>query len=70
VKEYLLRQRIRDAGMNIGEFCEAAGFVRATFDRKITGKNEFDREEICRIRDTLQLSDEDIRDIFFDKEVA
>lgn len=70
MKEYLLRQRIKDAGMNIKEFCAAAGFVRATFDRKITGKIEFDREEICRIRDTLNLSDEDVRIIFFDKVVA
>ena len=68
--ENLLRGKIIGQGMTIGEFCEKANFVRATFDRKISGKTEFTREEIIRIRDTLNLTDDEFRDIFFSRKVA
>ena len=60
-----LRGKIIAKGMTIQEFCTAAGFVRATFDRKLNGTSEFNRDEIERIIDALGLTWEDARAIFF-----
>ena len=65
-----LRGKIVEKGMTIGEFCEAAKFSRATFDRKMNGASEFDREEIERIIDALDLTWEEARNIFFAEDVT
>jgi len=70
MKENLLRAKIVEKGYNIDSFCKAASFVRSTFDRKLTGQTEFDRAEIQKIIDILELSDEEIRNIFFPNYVA
>ena len=70
MNESMLRGKIVACGMTIGKFCEKAKFTRSTFDRKISGKSEFDRDEIVRIRDVLNLTDEELKSIFFAKKVA
>lgn len=65
-----IRGKIAENGMNIGEFCVAAGFVRSTFDRKMRGESEFDRAEIERIISILRLTDDETRAIFFEDAVA
>ena len=60
-----LKGKIVASGMTIGEFCEKNGFVRSTFDRKLSGQSEFDRGEIERIICALGLSLEETRNIFF-----
>lgn len=65
-----LRGKIVEKGMNIGEFCKAAGFTRATFDRKLRGDIEFNREEIERIINALEMTDEELKSIFFENIVA
>ena len=60
-----LRGKIVEKGMTIGEFCEEAKFVRSTFDRKMNGSSEFDRDEIERIIDVLGLTWDEARNIFF-----
>jgi len=65
-----LRGRIAECGMTVGEFCEKAVFNRSTFDRKIHGRSEFTLGEIRRIVQALNLSDEDLRNIFFTKVVT
>ena len=65
-----LRGKIAENRMNISEFCEAAGFARSTFDRKMRGESEFDRDEIERIINTLKMTDEEMRNIFFEDIVA
>ena len=65
-----LRGKIVEKGMTIGEFCEAAKFVRSTFDRKLNGSSEFDRDEIERIIDVLDLTWDEARNIFFTEEVT
>lgn len=70
MQENLLRAKITERGFNIDSFCKAANFVRSTFDRKLTGLYEFDRSEIERIIEVLELTDEEIRNIFFTKYVA
>lgn len=66
----LLRGKIVEKGFNIDSFCKATGFVRSTFDRKMSGQSEFTRDEIAIIIDTLNLTDDEIRAIFFPNSVA
>lgn len=70
MKANVLRGKIVENEMTIGQFCEAAGFARSTFDRKLNGRSEFDREEIGRIIAVLRLTDEETRNIFFADGVA
>lgn len=65
-----LRGKIVEKGMTIGEFCEEAKFVRSTFDRKMNGSSEFDRDEIERIIDVLGLTWDEARNIFFAEDVT
>lgn len=65
-----LRGKIVANGMNVGSFCERFDFNRSTFDRKLSGLSEFNRNEIERIVHALSLSPDDIRNIFFADEVT
>ena len=70
MRSNVLRGKIVENGMTIGEFCDRANFVRSTFDRKLSGASEFDRDEIERIIDVLGLTWDDARNIFFADEVT
>lgn len=70
MKENLLRAKIVEKGMTIEQFCDKASFVRSTFDRKLTGQTEFNRDEIETIAMVLELTDDEIRNIFFPNFVA
>lgn len=70
MKSNALRGKIVERGMTIGEFCNRAGFVRSTFDRKLSGISEFDRDEIERIARELDLTAEETCNIFFADIVA
>lgn len=65
-----LRAKIVENGMTVGDFCKTAGFVRSTFDRKINGDSEFNRDELERIMVALNLSSDEMRSIFFADDVA
>lgn len=65
-----IRGKIVENRMSIGEFCKVAGFNRATFDRKMSGRSEFTRGEIERISSALNLTDEEMCTIFFENVVA
>ena len=65
-----LKGKIVANGMNVGSFCERFDFNRSTFDRKLSGSSEFNRNEIERIVHALSLSPEDIRNIFFADQVT
>ena len=66
----VLKGKIIAKGFTIDSFCKAVGIVRVTFDRRMSGKSEFDRSEMCRIIQALDLNMDDVHDIFFAKEVA
>lgn len=66
----LLKAKIVEHGMNVESFCNKADFVRCTFDRKMTGKSDFTREEIARISHELDLSADEMRNIFFAEDVT
>lgn len=70
MKANLLRGKIVEQGMNVGEFCVKANFVRSTFDRKLNGETEFTRDEIDRIISILGLSEQETCNIFFTRAVA
>lgn len=65
MKANVLKAKIVEKGLTIGEFCTMVGFVRSTFDRKLAGVSEFDRNEIEQIMHALDLNAEEIRNIFF-----
>ena len=51
-----LKGKIAARGMTIQAFCDQFGFNRSTFDRKLNGLYEFDRDEIERIINALNLT--------------
>lgn len=65
-----LRGKIAEKGFTVKSFCEAAEINRSTFDRKMGGRSEFDREEIEKIIRVLELTDEETKLIFFTECVA
>jgi len=60
-----LKGKITARGLTIQAFCDQFGFVRSTFDRKMNGPSEFDRDEIERIINALNLTWDEARNIFF-----
>lgn len=65
-----LKGKIISKGYNIENFCKEVGIGRSTFDRRMSGKSEFDRGEISRMIRVLDLTMDDVADIFFAREVA
>lgn len=65
-----LKGKITARGMTVQAFCDQFGFARSTFDRKLNGLSEFDRDEIERIINALNLTWEDARMIFFTETVT
>lgn len=66
----VLKGKIVERGFTVESFCAAAGFNRSTFDRKVSGKNEFDLGEVRRIVQILHLNHEEMRSIFFADDVT
>ena len=65
MKPNSLKAKIIENGMTINSFCKAAGFVRSTFDRKLKGESEFNRDELEKIMVILNLTSDEMRSIFF-----
>lgn len=65
-----LKGKIVAKGMNVATFCECCKFNRSTFDRKLHGLSEFNRNEIERMVYVLDLPPEELRNIFFTDQVT
>ncbi len=65
MNESALREKIVSRGMTVETFCGRHGFSAAVFRQKMKGSPEFTRSEMERIAVALELTAEDIRDIFF-----
>lgn len=65
-----LRAMIVEKGLTLGIFSEKTGIKRTALYRKISGKTEFNRREIEIISVILNLSPEQIVDIFFERKVS
>lgn len=57
-------------GMTLDDLASRIGINVATLYRKMTGRNEFLRNELQIIRDTLNLNDEQFLLIFFNNKLA
>lgn len=59
-----LRAEVVRKGMTLGELSEAIGLSWSGFWKKTSGQNSFTLEEVRAIRDTLDLDDKSIKNIF------
>ncbi len=66
----LLSARMIEHDINNAQLAQALSIDEATLYRKKSGVSDFYRREIQIIKQVLNLSDEDIRLIFFDDNVA
>ncbi|MBE7032912.1 MAG: hypothetical protein E7406_01645 [Ruminococcaceae bacterium] len=66
MKSCLLRSKIVAKGMKIDQFCRETGIKKTSLYRKLSGKTQFTRGEIERIIIELELTSEEIMDIFFE----
>lgn len=66
----LLSARMIERNVNNAQLAAALSIDEATLYRKKSGVSDFYRREIQIIKSFLNLSDEDVRLIFFDDDVA
>ena len=65
-----LKAEIIRKGYSIAEVAKAVGIDVASLHRKMSGKSDFYRSEIQKIREILNLSEQDLLRIFFAHKVA
>lgn len=65
-----LKAQMVRKGFKVDYIAEKIGISRSAFYRKLNGSSEFDREEISKISELLELRPEDVYNIFFAKEVS
>lgn len=70
VQENLLHAEIVRKGYSLPTFAKKLGIAKTTFYRKIRGEGEFSRLEIQRISELLELSKDQIFEIFFGQDVS
>lgn len=61
----LLEQKIKDSGLKLTYIADRLGVVWITLRRKLDGESEFKQSEIVVLKDLLQLTDEEVKAIFF-----
>lgn len=57
-------------GVNADQLCKAIQISKAALSRKTNGHSLFTQGEICAIRDVLDLTDEQVLRIFFNRDVS
>lgn len=65
-----LKAQMVRKGFNVDFIAVKIGISRSAFYRKLNGSSEFDREEISKISELLELQPKDVYNIFFAKEVS
>lgn len=68
--KYKLEYFIRARNLNQTSFCKLLGISKTAYYRKTNGKSDFTREEILKIADILDLSGDEILEIFFVQKVS
>jgi len=56
--------------IDVDSMCKALNICRASWFRKVTGRTLFTQGEISDIRELLELDNQQVMDIFFNKEVS
>ena len=67
-KELKVQMIRRD--IDVDTMCKALNISRASWFRKVTGKTLFTQGEISDIKAVLDLDNQQLMDIFFNKEVS
>lgn len=70
MNERALRAKMLMMGVSVERVCEAAGICKASYYRKERGETQFTQKEMQAIVDLLDMTAEEIRDIFFNKKVS
>ena len=65
-----LKAQMVRRGIEINQLCAIIGISRTAWFRKVSGASLFTQKEISDIRDALDLDDQQVLTIFFNKEVA
>ena len=65
-----LKKKLEEKVMTIKGLCKLSGINSTTMWRKLNGETEFNRDEMERLSKALNLTREEMLDIFFEKEVA
>ena len=61
----LLKEKIREGGYTTKTLAFLMGINYVTLYRKVNGDSEFTRNEICSMINILNLSDDEVKEIFF-----
>lgn len=64
------RGKVVERGLTLADVSAGIGVNPATLTRKMSGESEFTRSEIQKIRNILNLSDEELNGIFFAEKLA
>lgn len=67
---FVLKSQMALKGKSQKDMAEQCGITTGTFSKKINGKREFTQGEISAIAQTLNLTREQICDIFFAEKVS
>ena len=62
---YTLKSRIRKKKLNYKEISKKINISESGLNKKINGKNYFTQSEIYKIKELLELSDNELIKIFF-----
>lgn len=65
-----LKAQMVRRGIEINQLCAIIGISRTAWFRKVSGASLFTQKEISDIRDALDLDDQQVLTIFFNKEVS
>ena len=68
IKEY--RYQVARSGLSNRQIAKLLGIGIETYYKKLNGKSAWRLVDIQRIREILELSDDKLRQIFFEKEVS
>lgn len=60
-----LRAQMILKSKSVNDIVIALGISKSAFYRKLSGKSEFDRKEICSLMEILQINNEEAIKIFF-----
>lgn len=70
MKSNELKAEIIRNGFSVKKIADAIGVKESTFYRKLRGDTQFKQCEILALKLTLDLSNDDINDIFFTPQVS
>ena len=68
--ELAFKGKAVERGYTLGNLAKEIGINPATLTRKMTGESDFTRAEIIKIRDILNLSAQEVENIFFPEKLT